>query len=179
MANPHRKHRGDSKLKTLPDALQADIIAKLKAGKGEAVIAWLKEEWDVATSEGALSAFWSWWHLRQRMEHAERMAVDHRQWLETNTDLSPEAVMEAGQLVFMSQASGDNNPKLFEAMAKLLLRSRKQKANENFTREKLDLEARRIAVLEAKAAKAEEILKEDAATPADKEARLKQVFGIA
>lgn len=142
-----------------------------KGGTFKKVREWLFQEWDLTTSEAALSEFFSWYSLRQRMEATESTTQDLQEMLsQAEFGLSPEQVAAMGNLMFITSATRDNDPKTFVAMAKVLLANRK-----------LDMEGRRITLLEQKAAKAdaaEQALQNPELTEEEKNAKLREVFGM-
>lgn len=166
-----RKQRGDSRLKTLKEDLQAVIVAKCAEGKYEDVRRWLKAEWKLTTSVGALSDFFSWYSLKQRLQKADgyarnlvQLATDH------GLDLDAKKSAEVSNAVFLNLAAQSGDFETFEAAFKLILKSQKQSIDE-----------RKVALLEAKAAKAdaaEKLLNDQSLTTAQKQARMKEVFGI-
>ncbi|WP_009960353.1 hypothetical protein [Verrucomicrobium spinosum] len=138
-----RKHRGDSNLKTLPEDQQEEIIARLEAkgGTQKKVAEWLAAEWDVQTSQAALSEFYSWFQMRRRFRSTESVTQDFQQMLqESDMAMSAEQISALGNLMFLAQATKDNDPKTFVAMARVLVQNRK-----------IDVEERRVKLLEEKA----------------------------
>src|SRR6185295_7156647 len=100
-----RKPRADANLKTLPEEpgqgtiSQREIIERLgkKGGSYKAVAAWLMAEWDIATSEGALSSFYSWWNLRDIIRKRENRTHDLEELLrKRDLGLSEEEIMKLG-----------------------------------------------------------------------------------
>lgn len=167
-----RKHRADSNLKTLPEEQQSEIITRLnaKGGSYKAVCEWLRAEWDVATSIGALSEFYSWHQLRTQVKEAESDTQTLQELLSASEfGLSAQQVQEAGNLMFVMRATKQQDAKSYVAMAKLLLQ-----------KQKLDVEARKVALLEAKAAKADAadgIAKDGTLSKEDKQKRIFEIFG--
>lgn len=167
-----RKPRPDSNLKTLPSDQQAEIITRLKAkgGSYKAVVQWLRDEWDVDTSEGALSSFWSWWHLQEQVREAESDTQSLVEALRgADISMTAEQVREFGNLAFITKATKQQDSKTFVAMARILVQNRK-----------LDQDSRRIAILEKKAAAADEaseIAKDGSKSKAERQKQLFELFG--
>src|SRR5438552_9501288 len=69
-----RKPRADASLKTLPEERQAEIIEYMRSHKLAETRAWLTEA-GITASVGALSGFWSWWHVDVRLKHQMKEAA--------------------------------------------------------------------------------------------------------
>jgi hypothetical protein len=166
-----RKQRGDSRLKTLKEDLQEVIATKCAEGKYDDVRRWLKAEWNIATSVGALSEFFSWYCLRQRLEKAHNHTNHLEQLInEEGLAIEPNKLRDVMNGVFLNVASASGDFETFEAAFKLLLKAQKQALDE-----------RKVTLLEKKAAQAEEaekLLKDQSLSTAQKQARMKEVFGI-
>ena len=167
----NRKQRGDAKLKTLKPELQAEIFARCSEGRYEEVRKWLKAEWSIVTSVGSLSDFYSWYQLRQRFMEAESH-VNQLSDMVKQSGLKVDAVAlkDTMNSLFLSLASKSGDFETFEAAFKLILKQQDQ-----------ELTMRRVALLEAKAKQAEDAAKiagNADLTATEKEARMKQVFGI-
>lgn len=186
-----RKPHSTSKLKTLPREpgsgmiSQRELIEWLRqpGHSHEGAVSYLQAEWDLKTSEGALSEFWSWWHVTQRLERAESHAAAVEDTLgKLNAGLTAERILEAGNIAFMAKASEEEDPKVFGAMAKIALANRKDKARFAHDGAKLKLEERRIKLLERKAEQADTAkatMQNTALTMEQKHAKLRETFGLA
>lgn len=167
-----RKQRGDSRLKTLDEKLQEEIFRRCETGKYADVAKWLRAEFSIATSEGALSEFFSWHALRQRMRRADSHVRNLDELIdEHGLKLDPQKRKDTMNALFLTLASEGGDFETFEAAYKLILAG-----------DKLDVEKRRVTLLEAKAKQAEDAAKvtgDEELTPEEKDARLKRIFGIA
>jgi len=177
-----RKHRGDSKLKTLKEPVQAAIIEQMKAGKIQDVIKWIRAECCISTSVGALSEFWSWWHLRERMRQQEQRSVDLQAMLrERRTGLSEEEIIAIGNQFFMEQGVALGDGKLFAAILDRVLAKRTGETRARQKDAELQIKQRRLTLLEQKAAQADrtrETLQDAKLTMEQKQSRLKEVYGL-
>lgn len=167
-----RKHRADSNLKTLPEELQEEIITRLnaKGGSYKAITEWLRAEMDVPTSIGALSEFYSWRTLRSQVREAESDTQSLQEALSASEfGLSSGQIQELGNLMFITKATKQADAKTFVAMAKLLIQ-----------KQKLEVDSRKVALLEQKAAQADAaagIAKDGTLTKEDKQQRIFEIFG--
>lgn len=168
-----RKPRADAVLKTLPADQQEQIFMRLqkpKDGTYQKVKSWLFQEWDINTSVGALQDFYSWYALRRRLEQTENITQDLVELLQgAEFGLDAQKVRELGNLIFITQATKENDTKAFVALAKLLLEQRK-----------LDVSERRLKLLEQKAAaadEAEKVTRSEDLTAEEKMRKLKEIFG--
>lgn len=99
-----RKPRCDAHLKTLSPARQEAIIEYMTSHKPAEVVAWLRED-GIQTSTGALSYFWSWWHLQAQLAKNTSTVETLLQSLQsTRPDWTPEQVQQAGQAFFSALA---------------------------------------------------------------------------
>ena len=167
-----RKPRPDAKLKTLPDALQAELFARYQKQGGPAVLAWLKDTHKVKSSAGALSNFSAWYPFSRPLEMSAKFADAFQASLKANPNLKfdAEQVSLAGQIAFEAQALQMQDLDGFVALRKSRLKEMDQA-----------LTARRVALLEKKAEqadKAESVTRDETLTPAAREAKLKEIFGL-
>lgn len=170
-----RKPRADSKLKNLPDAdqdalwlLMHPTDADTKAWTLDAVAAHVQEAYRFPVALSTVSEWHAWYALKQRMERAAQRANQTSIELAKNSDLTPEDIERVAQTVFTAESLEHQDVGAYVKLAKLRLQSRA-----------LDHDARRLAVLEAKAAKADEatgVANNSALTEEEKAARIKQIF---
>ena len=151
--NPPSKPRSNSPLRMLPEERQAEIITRLKAGSLEDARQWLAQD-GFKTSTGALSEFWSWWHLRQqRRQDQSDTETLLEELAKDNPTLSEKKLFSYGQRIFSTLALKNQDPKDWARIQMLRLND-----------QRTDLEARRIAVLEKKAAAFDKLKEASSAT---------------
>lgn len=170
-----RKARADSKLKNLPAEAQETMWllmnptdATVSAATLEDVLVHLQNEHSVECSLSTLSEWRSWYALKLRMERAGERADQARLELAKDKSITPEDLERVAQAIFTAETLEAGNAKAYVQIAKLGLQRRA-----------LDLDARRVAVLEAKAAKADaatEVANDAALSEDEKALRLKQLF---
>jgi hypothetical protein len=170
-----KKPRADSKLKNLPEAAQEAMWllmhpsdAETTAWTLEAVAVHVLDTFNFSVSLSTLSEWHSWYALKRRMEAAAERANQTSIELAKNSDMTPEDIERVAQTVFTAETLEAGNVKGYVALAKLRLQSRA-----------LDHDARRLAVLEAKAAKADEagqVMGDGKLSEEEKAAKLKQIF---
>jgi hypothetical protein len=164
------KPRADSKLKTLPAALQEEIFNLCQTLGYAAVRSAVKSKFKLDTSEAALSAFWRWYPTARRLEEAASAADEVKQLLKDlpELNLSDDQVSRAGQAVFEASALQRGDVDAYVALRKL---RQKDKAHE--------LADRRIKLLEQQAAKAdaaEKVVNDGNLTEAERAARIREIF---
>jgi hypothetical protein len=172
-----KKPRADAKLKNLPDEDQEALWGWLHPQDADAKAMTLEEaqgeipaRWGFTVSLGSLSEWRSWYALRRRMNAARERANQTRLELLKDATLRPDEIEQIAQTVFTAETLEAGNVKAFVALAKLRLQGKQ-----------LELDRAKLALLEKKAAQADEAkgLAGDATLSADeKQARLKQIFGM-
>lgn len=179
MAGNSKKPRADAVLKSLSEERQAQVIEWCdvpKSRKCAGGYKFAKEQLaadGVQTSIGALSEFYSWWHLRQDFAAADAQAEDFQELLQSaNLGLSTEQIETAGRFVFTRKALINRDSDEFREMQYLKLAQESAKTKADFEAQKIEiskaklaqkdreiaLAQRRIELLEANAAKAKEQL---------------------
>jgi len=174
MKNP-KKPRADSKLKNLPDSVQEGFWLLLHPSDAEVKPYTLEDlggeifdKHQLSVSLSTLSEWHSWYALKRRMEQAAERANQTAIALAKDSDLTPEDIERVAQTVFTAETLEAGNVKGFVALAKLRLASRA-----------LDHDARRLKVLEDKAAqadKASEVMGDGKLSEEQKAAELKRIF---
>lgn len=169
---PPRRPNRRSRLKTLPEDKQRQIIEWLKSpAGGPGTVDLILANFGLETSDTALSEFWSWWHLQQRFSANEaRVESILERLAEKRPELPQEQLFSLGQEIFSALAIETQDSESWARVQKLRL-SQQQQA----------LEERRIQVLEKKAAeadKAREVMATEL-TPEQKQSRLREIFGMA
>ena len=131
----------------------------------------VRESLDLGVSDGALNAFWKHWSRKyneERMLKAVTAANDIQATAAENLPLVSKATMTAlTQAAFESALS--NDPKSTKVFFDLVLRAQ---AQSNDTK-RLELMERRMKQAE----EAEGVVKENI-SPEEREARLKEIFGL-
>jgi hypothetical protein len=98
------KPRSDSKLKTLPEDRQAEIVAYAAAKSLAETVQWLRDD-GLQTSAAALSEFLSWYQLRQQLKRNESTVETLLEKLQTSRpDWTADQLEKAGQAFFSALA---------------------------------------------------------------------------
>lgn len=170
-----KKPRADSKLKNLPDHIQegfwlllhpTDVSVKpytLEDLGGE-----IYDRHQISVAVSTVSEWQSWYALKRRLESAAERASQARLALAKDPGMSPEMLARVGQMVFTAETIEDGNVKAYVELVKLQLQARA-----------LEINARKLVMLEAKAAKADEaagVANDGKLTEEEKAAKLKQIF---
>ena len=176
-----RKPRSDSKLKNLPEETQERIADWCKGDGLEAALQRCKIELGFTSSVSALSGWYRWWEARLQLHTAADLADDVKQLLKDCPDLSESQLANATQFVFERQALESRDSKLHVALAKVrqgsatLALKEKQLAQKD---KEIEIKLRRLELLEAKEAQAKTVLGDGSLSMSEREARMKQLFGM-
>jgi len=116
------KPRADAKLKTLPEARQADIAEYSHNHTLAETVTWLNAN-GVDVSACALSRFLAWYRLHQQMARNELVVQELLGKLaEQNPDLTSNRVAELGQVFFAALALEKQDPKAWYLAQQISLR---------------------------------------------------------
>ena len=145
--------RADAKLKNLPDGKLNELWLlryPLDGGKRKTIreiAALLPKRFGLSAAISTVSDFYPWLRQKRRTEAARLRAEQaKRQLLEQNPDATPDELERLGQMIFTSETVEDGDIKGFVALLKA-----------SNTRRKLEIEERRVKLLEEKARKADQI----------------------
>lgn len=143
--NVSRKPRGDSKLKTLDPEVQKAIFERCEGGKYKAVVPWLLAEFDVETSVGALSEFYSWYLLKQRVDAADNHVQDIEELINSSgLQVDPNKLRDAMSGILLAEASKSGDFKTFRGVCELLIKAEKN----SIERGKLELMQKKALALD-------------------------------
>lgn len=166
-----KKPRGDSKLKTLPDALQEELFQRLRRTTSAKVRAWLQATHELDTSEAALSEFYSWYArqgwVKQSVSIADQLKTEVAKLPQLKADAK--TVSEIAQVSFEILAAQNRDTKFFLD----LQRERREQS-------RLALDERKVKLLEAQAAlanQAKAVAGDTNLTEAEQLIRYRQIFG--
>lgn len=170
-----KKTRSDAKLDHLPEEQKAQVIDWLLAGLPyHKVRELIREQFAVATSIGALSGFYQREAvpvLLARRRRAAGVADEIAAEARKAPGAFDEATIDAlRQKVFELALAPGADAREIKALFSLVLKARDQ-----------DLEARRVALLEKKAAQADEAAKvtaDTALSPEEKARKYREIFGL-
>lgn len=163
-----RKPRSDSKLKTLPLAKRERIAAWCAEGALGAARAKCKSELGIATSERALSEFAKWQKKDDELRLGNQTAIQALEWWKTNRpEADADELRTAQFFALLMKANAGDDPELALAVLK--------EQGKDLDR---GLAARRVLVLEAKLSTGREVMEDKKLTPAEREAKLREVFGL-
>jgi hypothetical protein len=171
--NVHKKPRPEAVLKNLPQAKQCAIIDFLdgtptsKPHSFSKTVAWLKAD-GIPTNKASLCFFRSWFLRRKKME-ANAAAALHiveeckdKGWIKTRKEEE-----EAAQIFFNRMAMDEEDPKTWALAQGVSLR-----------RDRLELEERKLKLLEDRHAQTKEVVNNTQMTPEQKEERIRQIMGL-
>lgn len=192
----NRKPRSDSKLKNLPEAVQAQIADWCAQDSLQSALSRCAAELQppVHTSLTSLSEWYAWYRLSATFAQADQHAKQVEELLrKTFPDATPEKIAAAGQLVFTMQAANAGDAEEFRAMESLRVTkesaAHKAKMDEAKLRQKdaqirqkneeLSLQLRRVQVLEAKLADIGKTVKDKTLTPEERAKRIAEIYGRA
>jgi len=108
---PTDKPRADSKLKTLPDERQAEIVDYARDHTITETVTWLSAN-GVQTSRAALSPFLSWYHMKSQLTQNQSAVQEVLATLtEQNPAITPEQLNEIGHKFFTALALEKRDPR--------------------------------------------------------------------
>lgn len=134
------------------------------------------------TRDGQLSDFWSWLHQVIRSENWNARVEQFEDWYrKTNPDSSVDKVRDAGIAFFLTEAAAAEDREGFVEVANLDLKKRGMQTKAAFDERKVQVQERRLALLEKKEQQADEAKAVAASnlTAEEKAARMRQIFGMA
>lgn len=141
--------RSDAKLKNL-SAEQLEILWRFRYPEEggekltlEAIAVEVPLRFGFACSLSTLSEFYKWLRLKRRVQSAQERAAQARLELAKDPTITPADLARVGQMVFTAETIEDGNVKAYVSLVKLQLKQQEIEHN-----------ARKLALLEAKAAEA-------------------------
>jgi hypothetical protein len=182
-----KKPRCDSKLDTMkPESRVLELRDMMLAGTGHReILEWLALECGVTCSPSALTTFYKrhcWPVIRERRQVSvikaealgDAMAKDPINW-------DDKIIEKTKQLAFEFLAADPNDSESIGKLLDSIIKAKKQDFTEKIQTAKHELEQRRVDLMEKKAAqadKAKDVTGNEALTAEEKQARLKQIFGM-
>lgn len=171
--------QGDAALKI------CDEVGLAKAGAAIATALQLSRD----PSQTSVHQFYHRWPFRKAFLLAGDLTSSVEEMLQENPNLDKKRVEEVGQAVFTAASVRLQNPKEFARMKQLSQRDRELDINAKSTDAKarqkdaqIDLEKRRVELLEKKAAQADAakaVVQNKVLTPEERAARMREIFGVA
>lgn len=170
------KVRADAKLKNLSEEDQEEMWLMLHpvdpletpALSADQVMLHAQDEYGVSVAQSSFYEWRSWWESQRQIIAARKMSDHFKEELAKDPDASATHIEKMGKVIFASQMVKDGNIKGFVALAKLRL-----------AQEKLDQDARRIALLEKAAEERDKIkgvMENGKLSPEEKEATIRTIF---
>ncbi|MFC5049236.1 hypothetical protein ACFPK9_01200 [Rubritalea spongiae] len=168
-----RKPRSDSKLDNLPESRVLELRDGLLGGwRYEDALSWLETECDVSSSMAALSGFFKR-HCKPVLKQRRQLAALKAEVLVEEagkTDWDAAILEDVKQMVFEFMQDPNADFEKTEKLLRLVLKSRDQ-----------DMTERRVKLLEAAARKAEEaeaVTGDGKLSAEEKDARMREIFGL-
>lgn len=175
-----RKPRSDSKLAALTPSVREELLSWLgqaNVSYEEAAIL-LRERHEVKVSTSALCEWYARHGFQLRAEQARSVAETAAEELAAGPDKFDEATMAMiRQKLFERALAKNGDVAELATLAKIMGDSAKLRIKEK----ELELSARRVALLEKKAAQADQakgVVENQTLTAAEREAKLKEIFGL-
>lgn len=176
-----KKPRADAKLLNLPEEQHEQLVAWLfQSGLGYAKVRSLvKREFGIATSQAALSSFWSECCAPRLLQKRSQSAVAANQ-------IADDAAKNAGtfdtatlallrQKAFEILADTNADPDEVRGLLALALKARDQDQKDLLIAQS----QRRLELLEKQSEQAKTTLANPALTPEERQLRMKEIFGMA
>ena len=187
--NPDKDPRADAKLQNLqPEEL--DVMWRFrnpeKGGERltlEAIAVEVPLRFGFTISLSSLSQFYRWLKLKRRFAARTDTIEQIKLELAKDPNISAEQVEKAGQVLFMAEGIAEKDARVFANMVKIGQSRAKLAQNDKRLKQadkSLEMESRRVALLEKKAAKADqaaEVMSNGAMSTEEKQSRMKEIFG--
>ncbi len=171
--NPLRKVRPDAVLKNLPLEKQRSIIDYLdgtdtsKPHSLRRAVVWLKED-GIKTEDTSLGDFRRWFLLRQGLETSAASTKQIVEYCKKNGWIKTRQEEEAASLIFFNHDTvAQKNARLWAVVQGVSLR-----------RDRLELDVRKLKLLEQRDAQTNEVLNNTQMTTEQKETRIRQIMGL-
>lgn len=181
-----KKPRSDSKLDAMPGNRVMELRDKLLSGESyQDCLNWLDLECGVESSPASLSTFYKrhcWPIVRERRQVSVIKAEAFGDAMEQDPVNWDGAIVDRTKQKLFEFLSGDGASLEDAAEAlKAITQARKQEFTEVIQTKRQETEERKLALLEAKAKQADDskdVLGNDKLTPAQKQERLKGIYGM-
>ncbi len=172
-----RKPRSDAKLLSLPIEQQEQVAAWLTIENRSyaEVVKACQEQFGLKVSTGALVHFYQTFAAPMQKARSAEFADEFAKLL--GGDYDKASLERARQLAFEAMMS----PRPDIGTAKALLKVIGDSAKISIQKERLSLDARKVALLEQKAAQADAakaVTQNNTLTPQERDAKLKEIFGL-
>jgi hypothetical protein len=171
-----------TRLKKLPLADREKIYQWTLDLKGEEARKQIVAEYDIRLSSDSQLSLWRSWQFQQRrMESLNSVTEQFEEfYAKANPAASREVIRQMGIAFFMSEAANRGDAEGFHAFASLDIKDNSAKTKALQEEKKLNISERRLQLLEAKAAQADqakEVL-DGPKTPEEKQAAIRAIFGM-
>lgn len=177
----NRKPRPDSVLGTLPPDRQEQIADHARTHSLMDTVAWLKAD-GIRTSRTRLSVWLSSYSLQQAFRQAENSTNEFQDFLRAKfPEIDPAELDRRAALFFQAEAMKAGDAETYLSFATARHKAAMDRAKLQQKERSLKLDERKLALLEQKAAMAdaaEKTLRDDRLTPAEKQTRMRQIFGM-
>lgn len=169
-----KETRADAKLKNLPPEALEELWRFRNPEEGgekltlEAIAVEIPLRYGFTVAVSTLSEFYCWLRFKRRMDGAADRAMQAKMELAKDPNATPEDLERAAQIVFTAETLEAGNVKGYVQLAKLGLQ-----------RKALEIDSRKLKLLEEKAARADEaagVAGNESLTPEQKAAELKRIF---
>ena len=173
-----RKPNANSVLKTLPESRQTEIADYAAEHSLAATVKWLRDD-GLQTNSSSLSEFLSWYGLQQQFRQDAQTTDAILEKLKTEVQgITDDQLDEVGQRTFSLLALRNKDLDGFVNIRSAKTRKELEVAKLKLRERKLEQDARKLALLERKAAafdQAKEVV-ESTLTPEEQKARLKEIL---
>lgn len=187
---PKRKLRQPSKgpkpaltrLKELPGEERAKLMGILRDNTYDKAAPLFENLLGFACSRDVLSKFFQWQGTQEDLENSNDFMAQFEEFTrKQNPDWSADKVRDHAIAFFLAQTAARQDRKGFVQIASLDLEERKARTKAKNEERKISISERRVTLLEKKAAQADQasgVMQNRALTVEEKQARMKEIFGI-
>jgi len=188
-----RKIRRDDRLKGLPDAQRAQVIDWFAQDGVDSCLQRITSELGITTSQTSLYEALAYWRAQARFSKFQSLAMAQADLeSEARGGMSADQMQEAVDRNFIMLAAETEDTELYKELRLLRIRDQESKSTGRIAEAKLkqgaakiaqkdrdlSLAERRVAVLEKKISDAQKTLSDPSLSMPEREARMKEMFGI-
>lgn len=168
---PPRKTRSDSPLRNLPPAKQEELYLYANTHSLAEGMIFAKRRYSVPCSMGSLSGFLSWYALRQQLKRNDETVCELlRERRKEKPDMTEEEIFLEGQAFFTALAIEQRDSESWKRIQDAFDRRKLSEQND-----------RKLALMEKKqeqADAAQKVSEDSTLTAEEKQARIRQIFGL-
>lgn len=140
----NRKPHPSSVLKTLPDADQEALYDYLRNHTLAEGVQWIFSNNGVRTNDSSLSAWRSWYAMREQIAGWNSEVEELKTLLSTDKAIDQNLIPKIAEAVFISRAAREGDAKTFAAVASVIQRQKELETQQAAHADRMKLEDRKL-----------------------------------